>query len=72
MKETKSLWSIWSKSVQWDKKTAKQKLISAWFSLSFIVLGVSGSSFIFSIIAAVNFGCAAYFTAKYVPVNEED
>lgn len=70
MKET-SMCSLWKQSVQWDKMTAKQKLISVWFSLSFVVLGISGESLPFAILALVNFVAAAYHVVKYVPMEDE-
>ena len=70
MKET-SMYSLWKQSVQWDKMTAKQKLISVWFSLSFVVLGMCGESLLFAIIAVANFGAAAYHVVKYVPMEDE-
>jgi len=70
MKET-SMCSLWKQSVQWDKMTAKQKLISVWFSLSFVVLGMCGESLLFAIIAVANFGAAAYHVVKYVPMEDE-
>ena len=70
MKET-SMCSLWKQSVQWDKMTSKQKLISVWFSLSFVVLGMCGESLLFAIIAVANFGAAAYHVVKYVPMEDE-
>ena len=51
--------------------TIKQKLISVWFSLSFVVLGMCGESLLFAIIAVANFGAAAYHVVKYVPMEDE-
>ena len=70
MKET-SMCSLWKQSVQWDKMTAKQKLISVWFSLSFVVLGISGGSLLFMALAVANFAAAAYHVVKYVPMEDE-
>ena len=70
MKET-SMCSLWKQSVQWDKMTTKQKLISVWFSLSFVVLGMCGESLLFALIAVANFGAAAYHVVKYVPMEDE-
>ena len=68
-KSMKELWLLWKKSVAWDGKTLKQKMISAWFSLSFPLVAIVGGSW-FVIIAIVNLVAAAYYTVKYVPVSE--
>lgn len=70
MKET-SLCSLWKRTVQWERMTVKQKLISAWFSLSFVVLGISGGSLLFLALAVANFAAAAYHVVKYVPMEDE-
>jgi hypothetical protein len=70
MKET-SMCSLCKQSVQWDKMTVRQKLISVWFSLSFVVLGISGESLPFAILSLVNFVAAAYHVVKYVPMEDE-
>lgn len=72
MKEATNIWSMWKKSVQWDEMALKQKLISLWFSLSFVGLGLGGNDLIVSIIVVANFAASAYFCVKYVPVREED
>ncbi|MGM9692247.1 MAG: hypothetical protein ACI3X6_03460 [Alloprevotella sp.] len=51
--------------------TIKQKLISVWFSLSFVVLGISGSNMLFMILAVANLAAAAYSVVKYVPMEDE-
>lgn len=72
-KSANELGLLWKKSVAWDAMTMKQKLIGIWFSLSFILLGVSGGSAWWVIVLAlVNFGAAAFNTVKYVPIPEED
>lgn len=71
MKETKQMMSLWKQSVQWDKMTGKQKLIAVWFSLSMIVLGMSGGEMLPTILALVNLIAAAYCCVKYVPMEEE-
>lgn len=71
MKETKKLYDLWARESQWEKMTIKQKLISVWFSLSFVVLGMCGESLLFAIIAVANFGAAAYHVVKYVPMEDE-
>lgn len=69
----KELWLLWKKSVSWDEKTIRQRLIAAWFSLSFIVVGISGNSkWYIVILTLVNLIKAAYYTVKYVPVPDED
>ena len=68
-KSMKELWLLWKKSIAWDEKTLKQKLISAWFSLSFPLVAIVGGSWL-TVIAIVNLVAAAYFTVKYVPVSE--
>lgn len=70
MKET-SLCSLWKRSVQWERMTVKQKLISVWFSLSFVVLGMSGESILFALVAVANFAASAYCVVKYVPMEDE-
>lgn len=71
MKETIKMCSIWKESVQWDKMTKKQKLLSVWFSLSLVVLGMSGENLLLLVMAAVNFGLSAYLTVKHVPMEDE-
>ena len=70
MKET-SLCSLWKRSVQWERMTVKQKLISVWFGLSFVVLVISGSSMLFMALAVANFAAAAYHVVKHVPMEDE-
>jgi len=71
MKETKEIWSLLKHEAQWDRMTAKQKLLTVWFSLSFVLLGLCGESLLFAVIAVANFGLSAYFTTKYVPMEDE-
>ena len=72
-KNFRELWLLWKKSVSWDEKTIRQKLIAAWFSLSFIIVGISGNAAWWVItLAVVNLCLSAYYAAKYVPVPEED
>lgn len=71
MKETKKLYDLWVRESQWEKMTIKQKLISVWFSLSFVVLGISGGSLLFMVFAAANFAAAAYHVVKYVQMEDE-
>ena len=71
MKETKKLYDLWAQATQWEKMTVKQKLISVWFSLSFVVLGISGGSLLFMVLAVANFAAAAYHIVKYVPMDDE-
>ena len=71
MKETKKLYDLWDHETQWEKMTIKQKLISVWFSLSFVVLGISGSNMLFMILAVANLAAAAYSVVKYVPMEDE-
>ena len=70
MKETK-ISSLWKKSVKWDKMTGKQKAISIWFSLSFVLLGLSCTSLFVAVLAVANFAAAAYHVVKYVPMDDE-
>ena len=68
MKQTvKELWSLWKKDVRWDEQSTKKKATSVWFGVSLFVLGICGSSVLFTILAVINFVAATYFTAKYVP-----
>ena len=71
MKETKKLYDLWARESQWEKMTIKQKLISVWFSVSFVVLGISGGSLLFLALAVANFAAAAYHVVKYVPMEDE-
>ena len=71
MKETKKLYDLWEHDTQWEKMTIKQKLISVWFSLSFVVLVISGSNMLFMILAVANLAAAAYSVVKYVPMEDE-
>lgn len=71
MKETKKLYDLWVQETQWEKMTVKQKFISVWFSLSFVVLAISGSSMLFMALAVANFAAAAYHVVKYVPMEDD-
>jgi len=70
MKET-SLFSLWKQSVHWDKMTVKQKLISAWFSLSFVGLCLGGENLLVAVVVVTNFAVAAWCVMKYVPMEDE-
>ena len=70
MKET--IWcSIWKDSVQWDKMTGSQKLISIWFSLSFVGLGVECDSLLVALITVANIYASACCVVKYVPMEDD-
>lgn len=71
MKETKNVCDLLKQEAQWDRMTGKQKLISVWFSLSFVLLGLSGESLLFAAVAVANFVAAAYCVVKYVPMEDE-
>ena len=71
MKETSNMSSLWKKSVQWEKMTLKQKVITVWFGLSFGVLAISGESLLLTVLAAVNFGLSALSVVKNVPTEED-
>lgn len=71
MKETKKLYDLWARETQWERMTIKQKLISVWFSLSLLVLGISGGNMLFLALAVANFAAAAYHIVKYVPMEDE-
>ena len=71
MKETKKLYDLLALESKWEKMTIKQKLISVWFSLSFVVLVISGGNMLFLALAVANFAAAAYHIVKYVPMEDE-
>lgn len=71
MKETKKLYDLLVRESKWEKMTIKQKLFSVWFSLSFVVLGISGGSLLFTVLAVANFAAAAYHVVKYVQMEDE-
>lgn len=72
MKETIRIWSLWKKSVQWDSKTVRQKLIATWFSLSMVGVGVMAcGNPLLSAMSVLNLVVATYFCVKYVPMEEE-
>ena len=71
MKETKKLYDLWARESQWKKMTIKQKLISVWFSLSFVVLVISVGNMLFLALAVANFAAAAYHIVKFVPMEDE-
>lgn len=71
MKETKSMCSLWEHDVQWERMSVKQKLITVWFSMSFVMLGIAGVSMWFTAAVVANFGVAAYCCVKYVPMSNE-
>ena len=56
---------------KWEKLTIKQELISVWFSLSFVVLVISGGNMLFLALAVANFAAAAYHIVKFVPMEDE-
>ena len=71
MKETKKLYDLLALESKWEKMTIKQKLISVWFSLSFVVLVISGGNMLFLALAVANFAAAAYHIVKFVPMEDE-
>lgn len=71
MKETREMLSLWKHSVQWEKMTRRQKALSIWFSLSFVMVGACGGDMLPLALALVNFGAATYFCVKNVPMEEE-
>ena len=71
MKETKKLYDLLALEPKWEKMTIKQKLISVWFSLSFVVLVISGGNMLFLALAVANFAAAAYHIVKFVPMEDE-
>ena len=71
MKETKKLYDLLAMESKWEKMTIKQKLISVWFSLSFVVLVISGGNMLFLALAVANFAAAAYHIVKFVPMEDE-
>ena len=71
MKETKKLYDLWARESQWERMTIKQKLISVWFSLSFVVLVISVGNMLFLALAVANFAAAAYHIVKFVPMEDE-
>ena len=70
-KVVKELWQLWKSQTGWDRQTTVQKIISCWWSLSFVGLGLS-SGIILSSVAVANIACSSYFLVKYVPEPEED
>jgi len=69
MKSISELWSVLKDSVGFDKMSRKQKLLCAWFGLSFLPLCVSGPWW-FYLLAASNLGIAAYFCIKNVKLED--
>lgn len=69
MKET-NYWSTLIDGIGWDKMTTKQKLISVWFYLSFILVCISGESLLFAAISIANFGISSYKARKLVPMED--
>ena len=65
------LWSLLVKDLEWNKRTAKQRVIIVWFGLSFCLLAFGDESLIIAIPVLLNFAAAAYSVAKHVPVTEE-
>lgn len=57
--------------IGWDKMTTKQKIISTWFSLSFVLLCVCAENLWLAAIAVANFGFAARMVVKHVPMEDE-
>lgn len=71
MKGTKNFWSIMTDEIGWGKKTAKQKFILVWFILSFVLLCICGESLLLAAIGVANFGFAAHYLVKHVPMEDE-
>ena len=71
MKEARELCELLKHDMQWERMTLKQKLISVWYILSFVVLGMSGDSVLFTLVAVANFAASVYCMAKYVPMEDE-
>lgn len=71
MKETKNVCDLLKQEAQWERMTAKQRIISIWFSLSFVLLSISGGSLLFAAVAVANFAAAACCMVKNVPMEEE-
>lgn len=71
MKETNDLCSLLKHSANWERMTAKQKMLSVWFSLSFVLIGLSSESLWLAAVLVANFGLAAYHVVKYVPMEDE-
>lgn len=72
MKETKEFFSnLLEEELQWERKTLMQKLMLVWFSMSFVVLCMSGESFMFALVAVANFAVSAYCVVKYVPMEDD-
>lgn len=71
MKETKKLYDLLALESKWEKMTIKQKLISVWFSMSFVVLVISGGNMLFLALAVANFAAAACHIVKFVPMEDE-
>lgn len=71
MKETKNVYDLLKQEAQWERMTVKQKLISIWFSLSFVLLGLCGESVFVAVLAVANFAAAACCMVKNVSMEEE-
>lgn len=70
MKEIKKQWSIMIDEISWGKMSIKQKSITIWFSVSFVLLLVCSEGLLLAMIATTNFGIAAYSFVKNVPIEE--
>ena len=71
MKETSNLCALWKRDVQWERMTTRQKLISVWFSVSFIMVALFADSVPMTVLSLANFAASIYCCARYVPMREE-
>ena len=71
MKETKNVYDLLKQEAQWYKLMGKHKLISIWFSMSFVLLGLCDESIFVAVLSVANFAAAAYHVVKYVPMEDE-
>lgn len=65
-----SLWNLWKKDVDWDRKSKKQKNICIWFALSFFLMLQLCATPLF-LVAVINF-CVASISMKNYNVNVEE
>lgn len=66
-----SLWGLWKASSGWNDMTIGQRLITAWWSLSFFGFCIEGS-LVLIIMALANFAAATFCVVKYVPEPKDD
>lgn len=71
MKKKTGFWSILTDGIDWEKMNTKQRCVSVWFGMSFVLLGICGESLLLATAMVANFCFASYNVVKHVPKEGE-